>query len=93
MTRLLSAVACVAAVLALGSAPAIADTLFEVEHARAIARSGGPVSEHDAELLERWGALSGTPEWRNRTRESFYFYGDNDERPRRHQRHRRSYDD
>jgi hypothetical protein len=27
----------------------------ELEHARANARAGGPVSERDAELLERWG--------------------------------------
>jgi hypothetical protein len=32
----------------------------EVEHARANARAGGPVSERDAELLERYGCLSGT---------------------------------
>jgi hypothetical protein len=32
----------------------------EVEAARANARAGGPVSERDAELLERYGCLSGT---------------------------------
>lgn len=32
----------------------------ELEHARANARAGGPISERDAELLERWGCLSGT---------------------------------
>jgi hypothetical protein len=32
----------------------------ELEHARANARAGGPVSERDAELLERHGCLSGT---------------------------------
>ncbi len=32
----------------------------EVENARANARAGGPVSERDAELLERYGCLSGT---------------------------------
>ncbi len=32
----------------------------ELEHARANARAGGPVSERDAELLERWGCSSGT---------------------------------
>ena len=32
----------------------------ELEHARANARAGGPVSERDAELLERWGCLSGS---------------------------------
>ena len=32
----------------------------ELEHARANARAGGPVSERDAELLDRWGCTSGT---------------------------------
>lgn len=32
----------------------------ELEHARANARAGGPVSERDAELLQRWGCTSGT---------------------------------
>jgi hypothetical protein len=48
----------------------------ELEAARANARAGGPVSERDAELLERYGCLSGTNsafckrlEQRNRYRE------------------------
>ncbi len=53
-----------AGVMALAlSAPASAAGLVEageLEHARANARAGGPVSERDAELLERWGCLSGT---------------------------------
>ncbi len=32
----------------------------ELEAARANARAGGPVSERDAELLDRYGCLSGT---------------------------------
>lgn len=32
----------------------------ELEHARANARAGGPLSDRDAELLERYGCLSGT---------------------------------
>lgn len=32
----------------------------EVEAARANARAGGPVSEHQVYLLERYGCLSGT---------------------------------
>ena len=32
----------------------------ELEAARANARAGGPISERDAELLERYGCLSGT---------------------------------
>ena len=42
------------------SAPANADSYWELEAARANARAGGPVSERDAELLERYGCLSGT---------------------------------
>lgn len=32
----------------------------ELEAARANARAGGPLSERDKELLDRWGCLSGT---------------------------------
>ena len=52
-----------AAVVALGmAAPANAGLgeAAELEHARANARAGGPLSYRDAELLERWGCLSGT---------------------------------
>lgn len=42
------------------SAPASAESYWELEAARANARAGGPVSERDAELLERYGCLSGT---------------------------------
>ncbi|MCC7253937.1 hypothetical protein [Hyphomicrobium sp.] len=48
------------ALAALGPAIARADSYWEVEHARANARAGGPVSERDAELLERYGCLSGS---------------------------------
>ncbi|MGQ0457524.1 MAG: hypothetical protein ACT4OU_10730 [Hyphomicrobium sp.] len=45
--------------IALGSPlTAHADGRYDVEHARANARAGGPVSEYDYELLERWGHLS-----------------------------------
>lgn len=50
------------AVLA-GSGPVAAGGLgeaAELEHARANARAGGPISERDKELLERYGCLSGT---------------------------------
>jgi hypothetical protein len=46
-----------------GTGPASAGGLgeaAELEHARANARAGGPISERDAELLERYGCLSGT---------------------------------
>jgi hypothetical protein len=40
--------------------PASADSMWDVASARANARAGGPISGYDAELLERWGCLSGT---------------------------------
>jgi hypothetical protein len=43
-----------------GPTSVAADTWLEVEHARANARAGGPISDSDAELLERYGCLSGT---------------------------------
>ena len=48
------------ALVTLGAPPAIADSHWEVESARARARAGGPISYRDAELLERYGCLSGT---------------------------------
>jgi hypothetical protein len=48
------------ALVALSAVAARADSYWEVEHARANARAGGPVSERDAELLERYGCLSGS---------------------------------
>jgi hypothetical protein len=42
------------------STAALADSYWEVEAARANARAGGPTNERDAELLERYGCLSGT---------------------------------
>lgn len=52
-----SLLACTSAVL---PSAANADNIYDVESARANARAGGPVSEYDAFLLERYGALSGT---------------------------------
>jgi hypothetical protein len=46
--------------LGMASSPASAQTYMELEAARANARAGGPVSGRDAELLERYGCLSGT---------------------------------
>jgi hypothetical protein len=37
-----------------------ADSYWEVEAARANARAGGPTNARDAELLDRYGCLSGT---------------------------------
>jgi len=37
-----------------------ADNIWDVANARANARAGGPTNAHDAELLDRWGCLSGS---------------------------------
>jgi hypothetical protein len=58
----------------------------ELEHARANARTGGPVSERDAELLHRWGCTSGT---RNPVCGPGYSNGYRYYRPRHHRYHRR----
>jgi hypothetical protein len=84
------------ALLAAGPAPASADSIYDLEHARGNARAGGPISEFDADLLERWGALSGTPDWRRRVRGSAYSYSYDDGapyRPWRRAHHRRVYRD
>lgn len=48
-------------VLLLGLPTAVlADSYWEVEAARANARAGGPTNARDAELLDRYGCLSGT---------------------------------
>ncbi len=52
------AIVAVAAGVSSAPAPATADTIFDVEHARATLRAGRPISDHDAEYLNRWGALS-----------------------------------
>lgn len=60
-----------AALVASGSHAVVAagaSTAFELEHARANARAGGPISDYDAELLERWGNSSGGPDWRKQYR-------------------------
>lgn len=60
MTYSRTAVSGLVAVLALGSAPALADTIFEVQNARSNALAGGPLSDYDKELLDRWGCESGS---------------------------------
>lgn len=72
------------AVLTVASAPDAKAGLgeaAELEHARANARAGGPVSERDAELLERYGCLSGTDN-------DFCRRLENRDRPRSHRRYR-----
>lgn len=54
--------AVLAAAVLIAAAPTTvaADSYWEVEAARANARAGGPTNARDAELLERYGCLSGT---------------------------------
>lgn len=70
MIRITSIIMGAGLALATAAIPALADNIYEVEGARANARAGGPVSARDAELLNRWGALSGSPGWRHRYDES-----------------------
>ncbi len=60
MHRVRLAAAGLGVLIALGPAGVRADTIWEVEHARANARAGGPTNAYDAELLDRWGCLSGS---------------------------------
>jgi hypothetical protein len=48
------------ALVAMAPTTVAADSYWEVEAARANARAGGPTNARDAELLERYGCLSGT---------------------------------
>ncbi len=91
MTRGAVLAAALVMVIAGGSA-ARADSIYEVEGARANARAGGPISEHDAWLLERYGATSGTPDWRYRPRRSTVelYYDDEPRYGHRHKHKRRS---
>ena len=50
----------ISALAVFGSASVRADSIWDVENARANARAGGPVSAYDAELLDHWGCLSGS---------------------------------
>lgn len=58
-------------------------TAGELEHARANARAGGPLSERDVELLERWGCTSGT---RMAVCQPRGYYRDDDDTPPRQRR-------
>ncbi len=63
MHRLILAVAALGLIMLAAAGPTSAGGLgaaMEVEAARANARAGGPTNARDAELLERWGCLSGT---------------------------------
>ena len=65
---------------------------FELEHARANARAGGPISDYDAELLERWGNSTGGPDWRKQYRAQKH-YGDVPARTYRSKKKTRVYHD
>jgi hypothetical protein len=69
-----------------------ADNYWEVENARANARAGGPVSERDAELLDRYGALSGTPDWRARAPASYGYKSGTPPKKKAYSRSRRTAD-
>lgn len=49
-----------AAAGAYSSAPVMANDLMDTVRARGNARAGGPTNGHDAWILDRYGALSGT---------------------------------
>lgn len=57
----------------------------ELEHARANARAGGPVSERDAELLQRYGCLSGTNS--PACHQGYHYYKHRTHKHRRHHRY------
>jgi hypothetical protein len=59
------------AVTAFSFTIAKADTIFDVEHARADARAG-PVNSNDLEYLERWGGTSGDYYSRRRYRRAHH---------------------
>jgi hypothetical protein len=60
MRKLILAVAGLGMMASTGPALAGLTEAGELEAARANARAGGPVSARDAELLNRYGCLSGT---------------------------------
>ncbi len=63
MHRLILAVSALGLVSLVAAGPASAGLggeAAELVNARANARAGGPTNAHDAELLERYGCLSGT---------------------------------
>lgn len=77
-----------AALAACGLTAAQADTIFDVENARANARAGRLIDDQQADYLRRYGALSGTGGWRQGDRWSYEF----DDEPVRYRRrgpHRR----
>jgi hypothetical protein len=60
MCRVWVAALALGALTGAGAVSVRADSMWALESARANARAGGPISGYDAELLERWGCLSGT---------------------------------
>lgn len=98
MNRVILAALVAAASVSYSVVPASAGATaaFELEHARANARAGGPISEYDAELLERWGNSTGGPDWRRQyynQRRAQQDYDDEPVRVHRHKKHRRVYHD
>lgn len=77
------------AVTAIASA---GDSIFDVEHARALALSDRPVSESNAWYLDRYGALSGSGDWRTRVIPTFGSYGEPSRRVARQKPRRSSFE-
>ncbi len=57
------------AAMVVSGGPASADTIFDVEHARAKERAGRYLNDQDVEALDRWGGES-------RWRRGYYGYYD-----------------
>lgn len=100
MKRMRVWIAGAGALLMAATTPAAADIggAIDLEHARASARAGGPISDYDAELLERWGNSSGGPDWRKvyraqRGYRGYGYYSDAPVRAHRHKKNRRVYRD
>lgn len=73
--------------LILLATPVKADNIYEVEGARANARAGGIINDRDAELLDRYGATTGSGKWRYRT-DGFHDYVRNAPRGERYRSRR-----
>ena len=83
------AFAIAAASAAAFATPVAAQTIWDVEGARANARAGGPISEYDAWILDRWGTTSGTPNWRHRPRYSTFEFNYDDQRRYKNRKYKR----
>ncbi|MCH9765706.1 MAG: hypothetical protein K0U34_06920 [Alphaproteobacteria bacterium] len=60
MKRMFLSAAALAALSMLSAPPVMANDVTDTVRARGNARAGGPTNAHDAWILDRYGALSGT---------------------------------